>query len=526
MKKRSTITVMQGAALLSVASLFAKILSAIYRVPFQNMVGNTGFYVYQQIYPLYGLGMVVALNGLPMFISKLVAETPQIGARRGLLFQVSLLLSGFFVVVFGLLQLGAPILAQGMGDPNLTPIIQAVSWMFLTAPFLAVSRGLFQGQFNMVPTATSQLVEQLVRVTVILGVAYVAVTHHWSVYLMGTWAMSSAAVAAVMACLVMALYLLFGRSKKQPDMVFEATYHTVAKRILIEGGTISLLASIMVLLQLVDSFTVMKGLIAGGLSESAAKALKGVFDRGQPLVQLGLVVATAMASSLLPGLTDALSHRRHQQFVRLARTVLKIGFVIATASAMGMVALMPEINQLLFGDGSESGALSIYVLAVIFATLIAILNSILQSQGRLQDSLLALFVGLLVKTLLTPYLVKQQGLNGASWATVIALILMTVILIRRLPNLKPALLNCLLWVKLSIASLVMVIGVRLLAICLEAILSSGPVSGRVLALVVTLMGIPVGVLLFIRLAVKLRLLTTREWLAVPYAAKILKRWRR
>lgn len=52
MKNEQLKTMMNGAVLLSVAALIAKVLSAVYRVPFQNMVGNTGLYVYQQVYPL------------------------------------------------------------------------------------------------------------------------------------------------------------------------------------------------------------------------------------------------------------------------------------------------------------------------------------------------------------------------------------------------------------------------------------------------------------------------------------------
>jgi PST family polysaccharide transporter len=65
---------MEGAFILTIASFIAKILSAVYRVPFQNLVGDEGFYVYQQVYPIYGLAMTLALSGLPQFISKLVAS--------------------------------------------------------------------------------------------------------------------------------------------------------------------------------------------------------------------------------------------------------------------------------------------------------------------------------------------------------------------------------------------------------------------------------------------------------------------
>ena len=70
---KSNRQMMQGALVLSLAAFIAKILSAVYRVPFQNMVGNTGFYVYQQVYPIYGIGMTFALSGFPVFVSALIA---------------------------------------------------------------------------------------------------------------------------------------------------------------------------------------------------------------------------------------------------------------------------------------------------------------------------------------------------------------------------------------------------------------------------------------------------------------------
>ncbi len=66
--------VMHGAFILTIASFIAKVLSALYRIPLQNLVGDEGFYVYQQVYPIYGIAMTLALSGLPQFISKYVAE--------------------------------------------------------------------------------------------------------------------------------------------------------------------------------------------------------------------------------------------------------------------------------------------------------------------------------------------------------------------------------------------------------------------------------------------------------------------
>ncbi|MED4871675.1 oligosaccharide flippase family protein, partial [Geobacillus stearothermophilus] len=66
--------VWKGAAALTAATLLTKLLSALYRIPYQNMVGDVGFYIYQQVYPIYGIVVALSLTGYPVAISKLIAE--------------------------------------------------------------------------------------------------------------------------------------------------------------------------------------------------------------------------------------------------------------------------------------------------------------------------------------------------------------------------------------------------------------------------------------------------------------------
>lgn len=523
MQRKSMKTVMQGALLLSVASLIAKILSAVYRVPFQNMVGNTGFYVYQQIYPIYGIGMTFALSGLPMFISKLVAENESAENKLALISRLFIILAGFSVALFLFLQGFALPIASTMGDPSLTPIIRSVSWMFLFSPFLAISRGYFQGQYDMRPTALSQLVEQAIRVTVILVVAYWAMSQRWNVYKMGTWAMSSAPIAAIFASVVM-LYAMRARHLKVTAAIkrpVPSSYGHLAKRMLIEGGTISLFASMMVLLQLVDSFTVMRGLMIQGLPSMIAKSIKGVYDRGQPLVQLGLVVATSFSSSLLPSLTETLNRGSHSQFVRQANTVVRISVAIATAASVGLIALMPEVNVLLFGNQQGNRMLSVYVLSIILATLIMIDNSILQSLNQFMVTIAGLAIGLLIKIMFNQWAVVRFGAIGASWVTVVALLSMAGFLRHQLRNESLAAFKRGFLGKLLLISLIMMGAVRV-AMPIGNWLTAAW-SPRMAALFDASLGILVGVLVFMSLALKLNLLTLREWLLLPKANHWL-RW--
>ena len=100
MKNEQVKKTMKGALILSIASLIAKILSAVYRIPFENIVGNTGFYVYQQVYPIYGIGVAFALTGFPVYISKLVAEQRDEATKLRLVQQIFLILCVFSGAIF------------------------------------------------------------------------------------------------------------------------------------------------------------------------------------------------------------------------------------------------------------------------------------------------------------------------------------------------------------------------------------------------------------------------------------------
>ncbi|GEL16090.1 putative polysaccharide biosynthesis protein [Pediococcus cellicola] len=516
--------VMQGAFILTAASLIAKVLSAVYRIPLQNLVGNTGFYVYQQIYPIYGIGITFALSGFPVFVSKLVAEQPT-DARKAAVAQrsfmiLSLVSLGLLILLIG----GAPLIAKAMGDTGLTPIIRCVALMFVFMPFLAVGRGYYQGIFQMIPTARSQVMEQVVRVTVIIMVAYTAAHQHWNVYRMGTWAMSGAVIAAIVSTLYFVQLFrtkIFNQSFKS-SIEEQDRFKNLGKRFLVEGGTICLFAAIIILLQLVDSFTVKNGLVDKGMADISAKSLKGVYDRAQPLVQLGLVMATSFATTLLPSLTKAVQKQNQYEFKRNAQSMLHICLAISVAASVGMISLLPQINQVLFGNQQGTFAIRIYLLAVIFAALIATYNSVLQSVNVFRPAIFAFLLGLIVKLSLNQLAVKYYGIEGASWITVLSLAVIFMIMQRGVSStLRSSLqLDMRFLGKLLLISLIMAVGVRVVQNGLSVGFAIHSRVGLGISLTVSIL---VGILVFASGALGLRLFTIREWLTIPYGKKILKK---
>ncbi|MFL2133638.1 oligosaccharide flippase family protein [Desemzia sp. FAM 24101] len=517
---------MNGAVILTIAAFIAKVLSAVYRVPFQNMVGNTGFYVYQQVYPLYGLGMTLALNGLPVFLSKIIAETPT-ELQRKVQQRLFVLLGGISLAIFLALYFGANVIADGMGDRQLSGIIQAVSWQFLLVPFLSVSRGYFQGTFQMIPTAVSQVVEQVVRVAVILLVAYTFNASYQSVYQMGADAMSSAWIAAIAASVTMVIYMVSHHKKRpfsaviQPDSDAVPTYQRLLRRLGTEGLVLCLLSAMLLLLQLIDSFTLYNGLVQSGVAPEAARNLKGIYDRGQPLVQLGMVVATAFSSSLLPMLTASVVEKKAADFVHIAKSFLRITITIAAAATFGMILLTPYLNHTLFGDKEGNLTIGIYLVSIFLASLIGAVNAVFQSRNQHRLAFVGLMIGLVVKMLVNTHLVILWGTAGSSFGTVLALLTTLVFSWLKLgANLKAAVYAKGFGWKLAASSVIMSATVL---VATSLIHVTGLDASRVGSFIMALLGVGIGVAVFVKAIISFKLLALREWLSLPFGKRVLRK---
>lgn len=138
---------LKGAFILTLAGLISKVISAGYRIPLQNLTGDIGFYIYQQVYPILGVALLLGLYGFPAAISVLVAEK---GERPlsipSFYLPVFGYMSGLCLLIFSAGYLMASDLASVMGDTRLVSALRASFAVFLLVPFAAIFRGVFQGR--------------------------------------------------------------------------------------------------------------------------------------------------------------------------------------------------------------------------------------------------------------------------------------------------------------------------------------------------------------------------------------------
>lgn len=420
----------KGAAILGVAGLVSKLLGAVYRIPYQNIAGDIGLYVYMQVYPLYSTLLILATAGFPIAISKIVSERLAVGdapgARKAFrVASISLLVLGLFF--FFLLYAGAPLVSRFMGDEHLTQPLRAVAWSLPLVPMVSILRGYFQGQQNMMPTGVSQVIEQLVRVIFILAAAFWAMMVYHDEYLAGTGAVFAAFPGALAAIVVLLVYwrrnnrspIASGITAGQP-LAKTWSNRDVLRSLLYYALPICLGALVLPLIPLVDSLTVVNLLQWSGVHEDAAKLVKGAFDRGQPLIQFGTFFATSLSLALVPAISEAVAQGQHQLIANRTEVALRLTFLLGLPASFGLALLAEPINVMLYGDANGTEALAIQAFTILFATLGIATSGILQGLGRVTLPARNLFIGVLVKLVLNVALVPFWGISGAALATVMA----------------------------------------------------------------------------------------------------------
>src|SRR5690625_2899681 len=177
-----------------------------------------------------------------------------------------------------------------------------------------------------------------------------------SLHPVGTRAFHSSWMSAAAASLVLLFFAWKKRNGQSEALLLQPkappTYKKLLKRIATEGLSVSLIASLLIILQFIDSFTIYKQLVASGYSVVEAMNSKGIYDRGQLLVQMAMVVSIGLASGLLPVLRMQERKGKQQAFLRTARSVLRITTVVASAASVGMIVIMPRMNPALFEEST------------------------------------------------------------------------------------------------------------------------------------------------------------------------------
>ncbi|GGI18397.1 putative polysaccharide biosynthesis protein [Gottfriedia solisilvae] len=431
MQKAKQKAALQGALFITIASLLSKVLSAFYKIPYQNIAGDLGYYIYQQVYPVYAIALAFSTYGFPLVLSSYVAERlakkDEKGAKE-LVYATFMMLLLIGTLCFLTLYIGSNSIAQFMRDEHLAMLIRVVSVGFLFVPITSAFRGYYQGLGDMGPTSISQVIEQLIRVVTILVLSIYLMQTTDNLYVVGAGAVSGSILGSIAAILYFFYWVSFkGSGLTIPSFSLVKKYRFELKTILYQGILLSLSSLVLVFIQFIDSISFYPLLVQYGYHVEGAKLVKGIYDRGFPLIQLGAVIASSFSLALIPYLSRELVRKEHSSINNRISAAIRVSIVVGAAATVGLVSIIHPTNIMLYRNDLGTDVLSILCISIFFAGISITTSSIAQGLGKSLIPALNVFAGGCVKFIGNVILMEQIGSKGAAYSTVIALIIVTIL---------------------------------------------------------------------------------------------------
>ncbi|MGG1514633.1 polysaccharide biosynthesis protein [Paenibacillus oryzisoli] len=428
----------QGAMLLGLAAVISKLLGTLQKIPLQNVAGDAVFGIYNAVYPLYILILFAATAGFPVAVSKFVAEQVRLGAHREarrIVYVSGAVLMCAGVLLFLALYFGAEQIAVWIGIGQTASAIRSVSFALLVSPVLAVLRGYFQGYQNMLPTAVSQVAEQSIRVITMVALLLYMTALAYDDARIAAGATFGSVMGAVAGLIVMAVFwrraMREGQEpgspaqkeqwrKGQSSPSANTSAWQWAKRIALYAIPVCLGAIVVPLLNLVDTFTLPRLLEASLGSEGEAMRAYGLYNRGLPLVQLVVMVASSMSAALVPAIADAKASGRDDRVRSRAEMAVRVAWLVGLGASFGLAFAAVPINIMLYRTQEASWTMAVLAFTALFSTLNAVSASVLQGVGALRTPTLALLVAIALKALGNVLLLPRWGIDGAALSAVVA----------------------------------------------------------------------------------------------------------
>lgn len=456
-----------GAAVLLVGSVVAKMLGALYRIPLTNILGAEGMGMYQLVFPVYALFMVLATAGIPTSLSRTIAEKRALGENTKKYFSVAMCALLALGIAFGLLM-GAlsDVLAtrQGNADTRFGFLIIAPAITFVCV--ISGFRGYFQGQMYMLPTALSNVVEQVVKLAVGIGASY-ALAKRGVIYAV-CGALFGVTVSEIVTAAYMGVTYLFRSKKEKREQLVarvslqERDLQSGSENDVLQGETrargdknrdnvvarstekarferasrgelkgmlrvalpIAAVAALMPLANFFDSIIIVNMLEAFGLKQSVATAQYGIISGPvNSLINMPVVAIMSLAVAVVPSVSASRATRDIDGVMLKSSLCVRLAYLLGIAFAFYLAVFARNVIGALYPALSEQNTvvavnvLRITAANVVFLSVMQIYVSLLQAVDKTKYAVFSLIASIIVKIVLDVVLTRYIGINGAAIAS-------------------------------------------------------------------------------------------------------------
>ncbi|MCR5107200.1 MAG: polysaccharide biosynthesis protein [Lachnospiraceae bacterium] len=402
---RSSNFIVQG-GILAAAGIISRIIGLLYRIPLQKTIGDSGMGYYSAAFQIYSIMLIISSYSLPVAVSKLIAARIAKDQYRNAnkLFRCAMV----FATVTGgaaclIVLFGADVMASNiMSLPRSAIALRVLAPALVIVALMGVLRGFFQGNGTMMPTATSQLLEQIVNAVFSVLMAIKLFEYGTRVGALlrddayaaaygaagGTFGTLSGAIAGFILLLI--IFFLFRRSFllgiRSDDTDHPESYGRMFRMLMITILPVILSSTIYNISDVLDQGIFGKAMGNRAVDEHTIATYWGIFStKYKTIINVPVALSNALCSSMMPSLTASIERGDRKTARRKVRMGMRFVMIIAIPCAVGLAVLGEPILSMLFtGDIETAGMLlRIGSASVIFYSMSTLSNGVLQGIDRM-----------------------------------------------------------------------------------------------------------------------------------------------
>ncbi len=441
MSKLKKSSFVEGAVIATSAVIITKILGMLYVIPFYNIIGTQGGALYSYAYNIYAIFLGISSAGIPTAISKIISEYNTLGMEEAKYrtFKIGKKIIGYISVVgFLVMFIFAEVMARAIiGDmsggnsvADIAFVIRCVSFAVLVIPYLSSTKGYIQGHSIVGPSSVANILEQIVRIFVILVGSFLAYkVFSLSLSLSVGIAVSGALFGGIVAYIYLRKKMRENRETlgiKEYEKKDKVTNKDIIKKILGYSFPFIIINIATNIYNFTDMVLIMRGLETIGFSTLDAEFIQSAITTwSSKICMIISAFSMGMSVSLIPNIVSSSVKKDWDGVCNKMNKAYQIILVISIPCAVGLAILARPVWTIFYGDNAKGAlVLAMMVACAVFANLYSITFNTMQSLNRYKTVYVSVIVGFMTNGLLDIPLILLFNKIGipAFWGATVATI--------------------------------------------------------------------------------------------------------
>lgn len=404
---------LEGAFIATFCIIVTKILGILYVIPFYKIIGEQGGTLYGYAYNIYNVFLILSSAGIPLAISKLTSEYNTLNeqTKKNRMYYLSTnIIMTFSILSFLICFIFAPNLSNiiigslegGNTIEDVTFVIRLISFALLVIPFLSIERGYLQGHRYIKEPSISQVIEQIVRIAIILIGSYLCV---YAFKLPIKYAVGISVFAACVGGVATLSYLrtIVRKNKSQINLdkkvkTTKTEDHEIIKKIITYSIPFIIINLANTLYTSTDMILVIRTLPKLGFSATDTEFVSSVFTTwGVKFNTIITSISTGLIVSLIPNMVKDYTEKNYQAVNNNFNKCLKIIIFIIAPIAIFLSCMSTSMWNVFYGANTIGPKIIKFTIIVtIFDCLYMVINSLLQSLNKSKIIYFSVIIGLII----------------------------------------------------------------------------------------------------------------------------------